>query len=203
LPAGSLYRKNLARNGRFAVAVAGSSAALINRFTVFASHGPASLLDFVGRSGLPAGDARAGIEGTASDLCRESIGGISFWMAQMRWPSIPRRSRPVYYRVLMNSCWAAKIAAQFWKPATREKLFPVQMGFFLPTVVVRGHVVGNWKRALKKKTTAITVSGFKRLTNCEKQAVRIATGQTSKFIGLPAEILFQFPILANTHLTPA
>jgi hypothetical protein len=70
-----------------------------------------------------------------------------------------------------------------------RKIVPGSNGIFLPTVVICGHVVGSWKRVLKKKTTVITISGFKQLTKCEKQAVKTAAGRYGEFIGLPAEII--------------
>jgi hypothetical protein len=74
-------------------------AALAHRY--FASHGPATLKDYVWWSGLTIRDARAGIELAGSSLTRENVEGLTYWSVEGRVPkgdgprrgSEPRRRR--------------------------------------------------------------------------------------------------------------
>lgn len=156
----------------------------------FTSHGPALLSDFTGWSGLKAGDARAGIEGAASDLRRETIDGTDFWLAANApgpgTKTVGTYLLPGFDEYLLGY----KDRSAVLEARHAPKIVPGSNGMFLPTVVIQGQVMGTWKRVLKEKTVVITTGCFRPLKRSEKQAVEIAAGRYGQFIGLAVEIIF-------------
>jgi len=52
-----------------------------------------------------------------------------------------------------------------------------------PTIVVDVHIVGTWKRTLKKNTLAISPSPFAKLKRAESHAIAEAANRYGKFLG--------------------
>ncbi len=80
----------------------------------FISRGPATLQDFTWWSGLPAAEARAGLDSVQSQFIHESIDEQVYWWS----PSLPLTGGKLEpsssCRALMNSCWPIKTAAPRW-----------------------------------------------------------------------------------------
>ncbi|MBW3650462.1 MAG: winged helix DNA-binding domain-containing protein [Actinobacteria bacterium] len=115
----------------------------------FASHGPATLKDFMRWTKLVAADARAGLSLAKPRLARVEVEGAEHFMH----PETPE---------LLAACGAAAegifllpgfdefilgyedrsavVAAEF-----ADRLVPGSNGMFRPTVVIDGRVVGTWK----------------------------------------------------------
>jgi hypothetical protein len=157
----------------------------------FISHGPATLPDFTGWTGLTAADARAGLVGAAAQLAQKKIEGKDYWFA-----ADPVKPAPVTGAeagvgfllpgfdefVLGYKDRSAVLAAQH-----AQKIVPGSNGMFLPTVILGGQVAGTWQRTVKKSVT-ITASGFKRFARADVQALKPAAERYGRFLGMPVEI---------------
>jgi hypothetical protein len=62
-------------------------------------------------------------------------------------------------------------------------------GILSPVIVVRGGVVGTWKRAIKKDTVTVTPTFFKALNGADRALVAAAVERYARFLGLSDGIL--------------
>jgi hypothetical protein len=153
---------------------------LARRF--FQSRGPATLRDFVWWSGLPVGDARAGLAAIAGDVEAEVIGGVEYWSAR---GGAGRRSGmayllPAFDEYLVGYC------------DRRDVLHPDHVrainaggGLLSACVVVDGRVAGVWRRTLDKAGLAIEISWLTRTTRAARAAVAEAAERYARFLATP------------------
>ncbi len=85
-----------------------SLAELAHRY--FTGHGPATIQDYIWWSGLPAADARAGLEMVKSQLTHEELDGQTYWFSPSSPAPQTATQLPVCCRDLMSFCWGIKIA---------------------------------------------------------------------------------------------
>jgi hypothetical protein len=125
----------------------------------FASHGPATLADFVWWSGLTTADARAGVEMARPMLAAEDIDGQTYWQPA----SAPDEATdppaacllPAFDEYLVGYKDRSAVLDPRHVKATNAG-----GGMLSPIIVVDGQVVGTWKRTLKKETVVITPNWF-------------------------------------------
>jgi len=152
----------------------------------FTSHGPANVQDFVWWSGLKTSDARAGLEGAAPALIKETINGVACWMAPDAAPLEDARAYllPGFDEYLLG--YKERSAVLDAKYAGR--IVPGSNGVFLPTLVLDGKVAGIWKRTVKKRTVALAVTPFRPLNKADKAALNDAAERYGKYMAMPAEL---------------
>ena len=148
----------------------------------FTSHGPATLTDFAGWSGLKVTDARAGIEGATRHLRSEKLDGVNYWLSATA--TLPCNESPTTHLlpgfdefILGYKDRSAVLAREHAK-----KIIPGGNGMFMPTIIVNSRVVGTWKRTLKKDHVAITTDYFKPVKKAEKKALATTAEQYSTFM---------------------
>ncbi len=150
----------------------------------FTSHGPATLADFVGWSGLLISEVRAGLESIKSELVEDVIDGQSYWLSPETHQK-PERSLyllPGFDEyVLGYKDRSAVLEAIF-----ADAICPGGNGMFMSTIVSEGHIVGTWKRTLKKKIVEITLQPFKPLSLDEMDVLTENAERYGEFLGLTA-----------------
>lgn len=153
----------------------------------FTSHGPATVDDFAWWSGLTVTDARRGTEVAKNDLEQADVDGHAYWSGPAARPS-----RGVATAAYLLPPWDEYTVAYRDRSAVLDAAHARKVnaggGVLSPVVVVRGHVVGTWRRALGKTPVAVTPSFFGRLAPEEMQAVVAATRRYGEFLGAPAEL---------------
>jgi hypothetical protein len=156
--------------------------------TYFASHGPATLPDFIWWSGLTTNDARRGIALLESDLEEVTINDKNYWttvnhrsantLGRSSGPD-PRRSR--------QSQPAAHLLPAFdeYNVAykARDTAFAVQL--LSPTLIIDGRAIGNWKSTSDKNGVTISLTIAKPLQKPERAAVVKAAHRYAKFLNVP------------------
>jgi len=152
----------------------------------FISRGPASLKDFVWWSGLTTADAKAGIELASSQLIREVIGEQTYWRS--RSSSYPRkRSALAYLLSTYDEYWMGYRSRGVAVDAVHaEKI--VRGDTFSSTILLKGRVVGTWKRTINKGTVEIQTDLFGLLSPADKQAIAAAAEQYAQFLELPVAL---------------
>jgi hypothetical protein len=152
----------------------------------FTSHGPATLQDFTGWTGLPAADARAALEGVAARLVREKIEGKEYW-----FPRSATKVTPAAAGFLLPGfdefALGYKDRSAVLEAKHAQKIVPGNNGVFTPSVILDGRVAGTWQRTVKKSVT-IRASGFKRFSKAEIETLKPAAERYGRFLGLPAEM---------------
>ena len=59
-----------------------------------------------------------------------------------------------------------------------------------PSVVLRGQVVGTWRRTLVRAGVAIAIDPFERLTAADRDAISAAAGRYAAFLQLKPAVEF-------------
>jgi hypothetical protein len=160
-------------------------AELCRRF--FASHGPATIKDFVWWSGLTVRDARGGIDAIAPALAQENVDGLAYWCVPSRAPAAPP-SPLVYllpnYDELGIAYRDREVAPALPRPA------PISAGSEGQHLLwIDGRFVGRWKRKPGSKRIVVEVQPFRRLMPAERRALEAEVARYGKFVELHAELL--------------
>ena len=160
-------------------------ARLTSRF--FASHGPATIKDFVWWSGLTVQDAKTGIAAAARSLASDVVGDRTYWFAPSRAAAPPAAPTgfllPNYDEFLVaykdrDAGVSSEIARR-----TVEGQFDAYAHF----LVLDGRLAGTWRREINGRLVRVTVSPFKPLTRENVSLMNDATARLAKFHGVPAE----------------
>lgn len=151
----------------------------------FASHGPATLHDFVWWSGLTTSDARIGLDAAKAHLVQDVVEGQTYWSA----PSTPGVHAPSPTAYLLPPFDEYLVGYR----DRRAVVDPAHMkqvndggGILKATIVIDGQVVGTWRRSLSKGSVSITLAPFTALGQAEEQAIALAAQRHAAFLGLPA-----------------
>ncbi|WP_229076622.1 winged helix DNA-binding domain-containing protein [Actinoplanes sp. DH11] len=133
----------------------------------FRSHGPATVKDFAGWTGLGLRESRAGI--AAAGLVAVDVQGDEMWADPAVLDAGP-----------VTGWWALPGFDEFMlgykdrsMMATTEQLsriVPGGNGVFQSTIVRDGRVVGAWKRTIGAKAVTVTVTPFATLPDADVEA---------------------------------
>lgn len=159
--------------------------ALARRY--YTSHGPASVHDFAWWSGLTVTDARAGLECVMPELESEDVDGRTLWFAET---GAGRAGAGAAY---LLPAWdeftvAYRDRRDILDPKHARKV-NAGGGVLSPVIVVRGQVVGTWKRTIRKDTVTVTPSFFTALDRADREAVAKAVDGYARYLGLSEGIL--------------
>lgn len=72
-----------------------------------------------------------------------------------------------------------------------ERVVPGGNGVFLPMVVLRGRIVGTWRRAAGRGVVTLRVSPFARLTAAQRRAITDAASGFGTFLDKPVAVTFE------------
>jgi hypothetical protein len=153
----------------------------------FRSHGPATVHDFSWWAGLTVTDARAGLESVKSELESEEANGRTFWFAAS--PSVRAGAGGAY----LLPPWDEFTVAYRDRRDILEPKYARRVnaggGVLSPVIVVRGKVVGTWKRTIKKDTVTVKPALFRALDRTDREAVAKAVDRYARYLGLSDGIL--------------
>jgi Winged helix DNA-binding domain len=156
----------------------------------FASHGPATLRDFVWWSGLPVKLAKSGLDMLGRVVVSETVNEATYWSvppARVRRSTTPTATPIVHllpnYDELMN---ALRDRGLFRDPAAEPPAdaflrFPHQLA-------IDGILRGAWRRTLTNRGAIITVRPFRPLARPEKRALDDAVGRYGRFANATATL---------------
>ena len=152
----------------------------------FASHGPATLADFIGWSGLAAGEARAALEMAAPGLTHALFeGGTVWWSKRAAGPAQPAGKPALHLLAGFDEYVLGYTDRQaIIDPAHAGKLMTLN-GLFRPALLLGGRVAGTWQAEAKKGALNIRTAPFAPLPRGSAGALRLAAQRYAAFIGLP------------------
>jgi hypothetical protein len=133
----------------------------------FKSRGPATIGDFIWWSGLPAADARAGLELVKSDFIPKRVGDKIYWHSGSKhdMPDMPvAHLLPTYDEYLF--AYRDRTAS-----VNLEKTIIGLKNRYRPTIAINGQIVGTWKRTFKKGTVVMEYQPFISLNRAENHAL--------------------------------
>lgn len=152
----------------------------------FASHGPATLADFTGWSGLAAGEARVALKMAAPGLTHALFEGSTVWWSK----STPVLAQPAGKPALQLLAGFDEYVLGYTDrqaivdPAHAGKLMTPN-GLFRPALLLAGRVAGTWQAEEKRGALSIRTAPFAPLPRGSAGALRLAAERYAAFIGLP------------------
>jgi hypothetical protein len=153
----------------------------------FASHGPATLQDFVWWCGLKVSDARAAI--ASAELARETIDGVEYWLSGGQPPLQKTVTQTHLLPAFDEYLLGYRDRSRVLDAADAGKVVPGGNGVFLPTVVVNGQVIGTWKRSAKSDKVLVAISPFHARTPIPARALQSAAAAYGRFVGSGVELI--------------
>ena len=139
----------------------------------FASHGPATLADFVWWSGLTAADARRGLVLIDGEINKERIDDVDYYFARAKVKAI---SAP-------PSAFLLPVYDEY-SVAYRKR----QIGLG-PNVMQAGKIIGTWKTSIDKNSITVLINAGRTLTTSERSAIANAAQRYVTFLGVNNECL--------------
>ena len=153
----------------------------------FTSHGPATVQDFAWWAGLTITDARTGLESAKAALGSADVTGREFWFAASR---LAKGKTDAAY---LLPPWDEFTVAYRDRSDILDPKFATRVnaggGMLSPVIVVRGGVVGTWKRTIKKDVVTVTPTFFKPPSGADRALVAAAVERYARFLGLSNGIL--------------
>jgi len=148
----------------------------------FASHGPATIRDFVWWSTLATSDAKRGLE--ANQAKHRVIDGVTYWtIGDAPPPAARQRSSvymlPVYDEYLVAYRDRAAVAlGRGRSPGDR----------FAPVLIIGGQVAGTWKMTRHEESVVMHVAPERRLGAAERLSIDRIVDRYGQFLGVPATL---------------
>jgi Winged helix DNA-binding domain len=155
-----------------------SLAELTRRY--FASHGPATVRDFVWWSSVTTADARRGLDMIrARPLAHD---GLTYWRIPgaraVVSPGPTVRLLPIYDEYLVS--YRDRLAVPHSSGSAASGATTVT---FRHALVISGQVAGTWNTGEHPTGVAVRVTPARQLTRTEQRGVEAAAGQYGRFLG--------------------
>ena len=148
----------------------------------FASRGPATLKDFSTWSGLTLTDCKKGVEMVKSQLIRERVEDIDFFLSSdISFNTQPFQNfhlLPVYDEFIMGYKDRSAIM-QLRNSMTSQAAFR-----FDNIIIFEGQIVGTWKRKMNKHSIDLVYDFFKPLDKKQFRLLEEAIHRFGEFTGL-------------------
>lgn len=162
-----------------------SLAMLAERY--LAGHAPATLKDFVWWSGFTLAEAKAAFEAVSDKYEERTIGGKIYWLPR-KMPEFKKKPTlyllPAFDEYLMGYADRTTVVDEKYL-----KHIATNNGIFNPTVVINGHVEGNWKRTLKKDMVLIEPNIFETISKSNQSGLKTAAKRFGSFLNASIELV--------------
>ena len=148
----------------------------------FRSHGPTTIKDFAGWTGLTMGDCKKGV--AAADLTAVDVEGVEMWADPEvldAGPVTGWRALPGFDEYMLGY----KDRSMMATTDQVAKIIPGGNGVFQSTLVRDGRVMATWKRTLGKKAVTVTVLP---LADFDLDEAVVALEPFAAFVGLPLAV---------------
>ena len=158
----------------------------------FASHGPATLQDFVWWSGLTMNDARCGIELLDREIKEALIDD------RIYWSSVGKRDGRAGHVARARGGEAHLLPAfDEYNVAYKDRTVVLDPDVASrvsnwdalgPTFTVDGRIVGTWKSTSNKTSLTINLNPSRTLKNSEQSAIATAAAKYAAFLDVPVQL---------------
>jgi Winged helix DNA-binding domain len=136
----------------------------------FRSHGPATVQDFAGWTGLTLRDARAGLESVQGRLISELRDQLEYWWADGGTDGYATQASGIHLLPGFDEyILGYKDRRDVMTVEHATRIVPGGNGVFLSMIVVDGQVVGKWKRTVKKKGVQVVLEPFLEIDSLEER----------------------------------
>ncbi len=155
--------------------------ALTKRY--FQSHGPAQVQDFSWWSGLSLSDAKKGIASLGSAISKIEQNGKIYWYRQKAETT---KTDDVAYLVpgfdeyfIAYKDRSDILDQEYTKPLNQGG------GMVSGAIVIKGKMVGGWRRTFAGKQAKLTITLFEKISLPQKQAINRQANKFGDFLQMP------------------
>ena len=149
----------------------------------FTTRSPASIQDFTWWSGLAAGEARTALESVQSKLLSEKRDDKVYWRSPSFHPAVEKSQVVLLLPGFDEFLLSYKDRSGSMDFPNYRRATPTN-GILPPTININGHVIGVWKRIIKKDTVRIELYPFEPLSSKEREIVATEAKRFGEFLGL-------------------
>lgn len=157
----------------------------------FRSHGPTTIKDFAGWTGLNLTECRRGIAAAGDALAVASYDNTEVYLD----PSLLDLMADIAYDDAVHALpgfdeylLGYKDRSLMLDPEHLQHVVPGGNGMFRATFVRNGRVLGTWTRTTKGKKGVVTATPIRRLGAKERVSVEDSLEPWATFIGVPLEV---------------
>ena len=154
----------------------------------FASHGPASIRDFVWWSGLTVKDAQSGIEAAGPTLHKEIIDGREYWSGTPRKVAASKGCTALLLPNYDEYLIAYKDRGGVIDSERAANIVARSNGAFPHHLVIDGRLAGSWTRTFRANSVLVEVAPYNKLTPAQQRAVMSAVDCYGEFLAVPASL---------------
>jgi hypothetical protein len=148
----------------------------------FASHGPATLHDYIWWSALTAGDARQSIELAGTDLEKVAVNEKVYWTASD--DQYIKRSQELGLSAHLLPAYDEYNVAYKDREAVLDRSSNMTTAKMLgPTLMVDGKIAGTWQAVTNKNRLRFSLGKHRVFPKPEKVAVEEAMDRYASFLG--------------------
>lgn len=150
----------------------------------FNSHGPATLKDFAGWSGLPITAARQGLNLVKDQLSNNTVYDLEYW-----GPANAPAIRSADNNILLLPNYDEYLVAYKDRDVVYDGLHDDHLSregnpLFNNIILIRGQIAGVWKRTIKKKGIVMDLQTFTLLNKTDQARLDRAITRYKQFINL-------------------
>jgi hypothetical protein len=155
----------------------------------FASHGPATIRDFVWWSGLSTADARRGLD--INRARSQTIDGLAYWAVG------PRTVRPDARAAYLLPVYDEYVVAYRDRAAVPHHAtgapgsHAAGVVTFHQAVVIGGQVAGTWKSVRQRHGVAVEIVARRQVSSREHRAIAEAAERYGRFLDTPVSLAFR------------
>ncbi|MCF6407829.1 winged helix DNA-binding domain-containing protein [Chitinophaga filiformis] len=150
----------------------------------FKSHGPATLKDFTGWSGLPITAARQGLNLVKDQLTKHIVYDLEYW-GPAHVPDIKTTDQQVQLLPNYDEYLVAyKDRDIIYDGQHDDHLSREGNPLFNNIILIKGQIAGVWKRTIKKKEIVMDLQTFTPLNKTEQAKLDKAVAKYKQFIHL-------------------
>jgi hypothetical protein len=150
----------------------------------FGGHGPATVRDFAWWAGLTLADAAEGLKSSGSRLARVRFDGEDYWGPEAGFTTPPKPPA-----ALLLPPFDEFLVAYRNRGAALDPVGTGRLGSLLsPTIVVKGRVLGTWKKRVGRDRLVIVPRFFSPPAEGVLRALRPALERYGAFVGERVEL---------------
>ena len=165
-------------------------------FRYFRSHGPASVRDFAGWTGLGLGVTRAALADNDGRLVPVEVDGVDSWVSVDLADDLPARPprTPTVLSGFDEFLLGYKDRGLVIPEGRFDAIVPGGNGVFRSTVVVDGVVIGTWTRTMTRTGVKVVVQPFAPIPPARQAQVTRAFAPYGEFVGRTPAVSFADPL---------
>lgn len=172
------------------VRLAGREAAAELAFRYFRSHGPTTVQDFAGWTGLPLGVSRTAVADNDGRLVPVEIAGATAWLTpeclDAGRPSSGVLALPGFDELILGY----KDRSLHVPEGRMDAVVPGGNGMFRATIVADGVVRGTWTRTLTTSAVKVDVLPFEPLSDTRRAAAERVLRSYARYLGRRLQLTY-------------